>query len=231
MLDEPGAPDDFFTQLDLSDAAHLVGDKVNKTLDTKYGCLTTSNLIMLFQASQVLATLQAISRRTQAFINAASTVSGIIGDLDTTILFATSGKLHAENKDEFFADHRKNILKTAKALVARARQGKGTVQVYDVIHPLPSLRNQESMIEHAFQAIQTNQPISGIKGPTTLHLIPNFDVARGMVPDIMHCLFLGIDNQFMKLWKTTRTGCYYVVNFCKKIDAFLSSISPPDDVP
>jgi hypothetical protein len=87
------------------------------------------------------------------------------------------------------------------------------------------------MIEHAFQAIQTNQPIFGIKGPTSLHLIPNFDVARGMVPDIMHCLFLGIDNQFMKLWKTTRTGCYYVVNFCKKIDAFLSSISPPDDVP
>ena len=36
---------------------------------------------------------------------------------------------------------------------SRARQGKGTVQVYDVIHPLPSLKNQESMIEHAFQAI------------------------------------------------------------------------------
>jgi len=53
-----------------------------------------------------------------------------------------------------------------------------------------------------------------------------------MVPEIMHCLFLGIDNQFMKLWKTTRTGCYnYMVNFCKKIDAVLSSISPLDDVP
>jgi talin len=44
-------------------------------------------------------------------------VSGIIGDLDTTILFATAGTLHAENEDETFADHRENILKTAKALV------------------------------------------------------------------------------------------------------------------
>ena len=64
-----------------------------------------------------MAALQAGSRGTQACINAASTVSGIIGDLDTTILFATAGTLHAENEDESFADHRENILKTAKALV------------------------------------------------------------------------------------------------------------------
>ncbi|XP_050529249.1 talin-1-like isoform X2 [Daktulosphaira vitifoliae] len=57
------------------------------------------------------------SRGTQACINAASTVSGIIGDLDTTILFATAGTLHAENENETFSDHRENILKTAKALV------------------------------------------------------------------------------------------------------------------
>ena len=41
-------------------------------------------------------------------------MSGIIGDLDTTIVFATSGTLHAENEDETFADHRENILKTAE---------------------------------------------------------------------------------------------------------------------
>jgi len=57
------------------------------------------------------------TRGTQACINAASTVSGIIGDLDTTILFATAGTLHAENENETFSDHRENILKTAKALV------------------------------------------------------------------------------------------------------------------
>ena len=54
---------------------------------------------------------------TQACINAASTVSGIIGDLDTTIMFATAGTLNAENDDDSFSDHREHILKTAKALV------------------------------------------------------------------------------------------------------------------
>ena len=89
------------------------------------------------QISYVLAALQASARGTQACINAASTVSGIIADLvrifilnfvdnflffylftqDTTILFATAGTLNSEHDDETFADHREAILKTAKALV------------------------------------------------------------------------------------------------------------------
>ncbi|PNF41180.1 Talin-1 [Cryptotermes secundus] len=86
---------DTFAQRDVADSARHVSEKV----------------------SQVLAALQAGSRGTQACINAASTVSGIIGDLDTTIMFATAGTLHAENEEESFANHRENILKTAKALV------------------------------------------------------------------------------------------------------------------
>lgn len=68
------------------------------------------------KVSQVLAALQAGSRGTQACINAANTVSGIIGDLDATIMFATAGTLHSDG-DGTFADHREHILKTAKALV------------------------------------------------------------------------------------------------------------------
>jgi len=89
------APRDTFAQRDLGESARHVGEK----------------------ASHVLAALQASSRGTQACINAASTVSGIIGDLDTTIMFATAGTLNSENEDENFSDHREYILKTAKALV------------------------------------------------------------------------------------------------------------------
>lgn len=90
-----GNPTDTYSLRDVSDNARTVTEKV----------------------SFVLAALQAGSRGTQACINAASTVSGIIGDLDTTIMFATAGTLHAENENETFSDHRENILKTAKALV------------------------------------------------------------------------------------------------------------------
>lgn len=52
----------------------------------------------------------------QACINAVTTISGIIGDLDTTILFASSGSFTSD-KDDAFSDHRETILKTAKVLV------------------------------------------------------------------------------------------------------------------
>lgn len=63
--------------------------------------------------------LKETSQGTQACIDAASTVSGIIGDLDTTILFATAGTLNAENEDESFSDHRDHILKTAKVWLSQ----------------------------------------------------------------------------------------------------------------
>ena len=49
--------------------------------------------------------LRSGSKGTQACINAASTVSGIIGDLDTTIMFASAGTLSADGQD-IFSDHR-----------------------------------------------------------------------------------------------------------------------------
>ncbi|XP_059140472.1 talin-2-like isoform X4 [Physella acuta] len=89
-----GNPTDQYSIKELSDHARSVQEKV----------------------SYVLAALQAGARGTQACINAASTVSGIIGDLDTTIMFASAGTLNDEGS-ESFADQRENILKTAKALV------------------------------------------------------------------------------------------------------------------
>ncbi|KAG7268298.1 hypothetical protein CRUP_023093 [Coryphaenoides rupestris] len=88
------SPNDSFTKKELIESARKVSEKV----------------------SHVLASLQAGNRGTQACITAASAVSGIIADLDTTIMFARAGTLNRENS-ETFADHREHILKTAKALV------------------------------------------------------------------------------------------------------------------
>uniref|UniRef100_A0A674K574 Talin 1 n=1 Tax=Terrapene triunguis TaxID=2587831 RepID=A0A674K574_9SAUR len=88
------SPSDAYTKKELIECARKVSEKV----------------------SHVLAALQAGNRGTQACITAASAVSGIIADLDTTIMFATAGTLNRENA-ETFADHREGILKTAKALV------------------------------------------------------------------------------------------------------------------
>ncbi|XP_049817811.1 talin-2 isoform X3 [Aethina tumida] len=112
----------------LKEVVHQLGAACTELIQTGGQCLIQKDDIILRQigdcsrnvaekVSYVLATLQSGSRGTQACINAASTVSGIIGDLETTIMFATAGNLNPENEHESFADHRENILKTAKALV------------------------------------------------------------------------------------------------------------------
>ena len=75
------SPKDSFVLRDVSDSARSVGEK----------CAT------------VLSSLNAIARGTHALENAANTVSGILGDLDTTIMFATAGSLNADNDEEVFA--------------------------------------------------------------------------------------------------------------------------------
>merc|ERR1719471_1069573 len=100
------AQNDSFVLRDVSDNARNVGEK----------------------CANVLSSLNALARGTHALENAANTVSGILGDLDTTIMFATAGTLNADTDEEVFADHnftvstiyndhREHILKTAKALV------------------------------------------------------------------------------------------------------------------
>jgi len=100
------AQNDSFVLRDVSENARNVGEK----------------------CSNVLSSLNALARGTHALENAANTVSGILGDLDTTIMFATAGTLNADTDEEVFAeknvtvstiynDHREYILKTAKALV------------------------------------------------------------------------------------------------------------------
>ncbi|RWS15528.1 talin-1-like protein [Dinothrombium tinctorium] len=99
--------------VDLTNAAKSCrpGDPNNERI------LSHQAKIVSEKVSFILSALQASSRGTQACVNAASTISGILGDLDTTIMFASAGTLTAENESETFADYRKNILKTAKALV------------------------------------------------------------------------------------------------------------------
>ncbi|KAK5981052.1 VBS domain-containing protein [Trichostrongylus colubriformis] len=76
-----------------------------------------SSRVVVERVNAVLASLHEGSKGTQACINAANTVSGIIGDLDTTILFATSGSLNVAGEQRDFNEHRVTIIKTAKALV------------------------------------------------------------------------------------------------------------------
>jgi talin len=159
----PFSQGDSFVQRDLSDANKVVAEKV----------------------SDILAALQAGSRGTQACINAASTVSGIIGDLDTTIMFATAGTLHAEG-DETFVDHRENILKTAKALVEDTKTlVAGAASTQEQL--ASAAQNAVSTIVQLAEAVKFGAASLGSNNPESQVMLINSvrDVA-GALYDMIH---------------------------------------------
>lgn len=113
----------------------------------------------------------------------------------------------------------------------RARTGRGSMQAYPLAHPIPLDRDEESLIRDADAAVQEGVAVNGVKGPSSVCLIPGFDAAKGFVPDVMHCLFLGLSKQFLNLWKSQRSQGYYVQQLEKLLDAVIVSVHPPDDLP
>ena len=70
----------------------------------KYQDLNEFNTINpFFQCEQVLHALKAAAIGIGVLDGAVKTVSGIIGDMDTTIMFASAGTLNADNDGEEFA--------------------------------------------------------------------------------------------------------------------------------
>lgn len=45
---------------------------------------------------------------------------------------------------------------------------------------------------------------------TDFYTLPHFDNIRGIIPDSMHCLWLGITKSFLNLWRTFPEEKFYI---------------------
>ena len=63
---------------------------------------------------QILSAVQSAAVGTQACNEAVATIKGIMGDIETTAMFARAGALNPESEGSSFAEHRESILETAK---------------------------------------------------------------------------------------------------------------------
>ncbi|MGH0139841.1 UNVERIFIED_CONTAM: hypothetical protein FKN15_009962 [Acipenser sinensis] len=78
-------------------------------------------------------------------------------------------------------------------------KGRGFVRVYPYRRET-TLRNYIETVKCAEQALDSQQLICGVKGPSVLYNIPKFDIVENFVPDYMHCVLLGVVRQMMALW-------------------------------
>jgi hypothetical protein len=78
------------------------------------------------------------------------------------------------------------------------------------------------MVMHAEEADHKGKPVFGVEGVTSLYSIPNFDLVRGLVPEIMHGLFLGVNQQ---LFFGRKLEHLYIRKCRRKLDFVLKDLS------
>jgi hypothetical protein len=109
-------------------------------------------------------------------------------------------------------------------------KGRGHVLVYT---GLPAdERTNENMFRHAEKSAENGDSYFGIKGPSIFSLLPNFDMARGFVPEYMHSVLLGCVRQFVFLWfdSSSHDEAFYLGRRLRDVDAILLQIKPPSEI-
>ena len=103
---------------------------------------------------------------------------------------------------------------------------RGTVHVYPYIpnNPAGPERNSENLEKDAREATDKGEPVLGIKGPSWLSVVPDYNVLAGDTIDYMHCVLLGVTRMILKLWFDSEHYCGCRV---KEADSKLLQIKPP----
>lgn len=99
---------------------------------------------------------------------------------------------------------------------------------YSYTCPEPPLRCESEHFLHAMAATP-QQPVMGVKGPSPLMKLANFQMVNGFVPEYQHSVCLGVTRQLMTLWldSTNHDKPWYVGTKSEVIDKQLLSIKPP----
>jgi hypothetical protein len=110
-------------------------------------------------------------------------------------------------------------------------KGRGHCRVYEYdFDNVPKLRTHKETLAEQDQALKEEKAIKGMKGPTVLSMVPNFDIVEGLIPDFLHCCLLGIARQFMSIWldgQNKNEPFYLGQEKIKVIDSCLLAIKPP----
>lgn len=85
---------------------------------------------------------------------------------------------------------------------------RGHTKIFPYIRDNPKgpLRNKQDTIKHSYEALtnlqsgQKQYAVKGVKGPSWLLFLENFDIVAGMGIDYMHGVLLGVQKLLLKLW-------------------------------
>ena len=88
------------------------------------------------------------------------------------------------------------------------------------------------MIQNAQSAFQDKDAVFGVKGPSKLVQLPQFDLVSGFVVDNLHCVDLGVSRQLGHLWfdSSNHQEPWYIGGKVESIDSRINLIHPPNEI-
>lgn len=106
---------------------------------------------------------------------------------------------------------------------------RGHVRAYP--YENAELRNPSQTDDLVEQALAGN-PTKGVKGPSILSCLPDFNIIDGCVPDYMHSVLLSVARSIATLWfhSENNQSPWYIGRSIEQIDDILTSIKPPCNV-
>ncbi|XP_049527088.1 uncharacterized protein LOC119459693 [Dermacentor silvarum] len=85
------------------------------------------------------------------------------------------------------------------------------------------------MVKHMKKAALLCTAVKGVKGPTPLMNLPNFNLVWGFTPDYMHCVLLGVTRQITELYLSKVGEKFYIgdPSHLNLLNERLCSMKPP----
>ena len=112
-----------------------------------------------------------------------------------------------------------------------SQQGPGHTHAYpfNILQPTGPKQSANKHKADARKALDEDTIEKGVKAPTWLMKLHNYDIIIGTGIDYMHCTLLGITKQLLSLWFGTEHNKenYYLGRQVKIVDNHLKEIKPP----
>ena len=114
----------------------------------------------------------------------------------------------------------------------RSLPGKGGCRVYPVEYHTTD-RTDDEIRTHMIQSYEENRKVFGVKGPSALMLLPEFDLSSGVIMESMHNVYLGVAKQLTEMLLFGKADKPWYVSSprqCALIDERLMKIRPPSRI-
>ena len=112
-----------------------------------------------------------------------------------------------------------------------AQEGK-FIYPYMLDDPSGPSRTSDQLLRYSQEAIDQKKPMFGVKGPSWLSTIPNYNIIQGNVIDYMHCVLLGVTKMLLQLWFDSKHSreLWYCGDKIEEADSKLLQIKPPINI-